>query len=372
MRITACILVSSLLVQATSAGQPAQTEPTAKPEPAPKTPFQIAEAHFKAREYAQAERLVTEQLNTNPGGPEAAASYYLLGHAMERQNKLDEAIRTLSGCVARFPGTEAAAQSLDLQATIHLQRKNAGVAKRLHDQLLSEYPKSPTTLRIWAGNADGLFREGKFAEALAIYERLDGELPAKTQRNIGAARILAERGSDPQRIMPVADQILADGDRELAAMLYEELVKSPSIGRDLPLIQTRLAWCLSLLRNEESRDRAVKLWQEVIRSTRPSDAVHAEAKWHLVRHAAGPERDWKKAVNLCDDIIAAQTPGSFRHEQAMFSKAWLLTVHNQGEAAVEAFDRFAAAYPEKAAQPPVVRHRERALESASKKSNSRR
>ena len=353
------MLASTLLLQGSS------------PDEADKTLLQIAESHFKNGEFAQTERLLTESLNQNPSGPDAEASYFILGQAQARQNKFDAALRTFTGCVFRFPKTETAAKALEQQALIHDRRNNATEVRRLRQQLLTNHPTSPTTIRIWTETADELFEQGKFAEAVAIYRQLDGKLPPKSERNLSAAKILADGIRNPQTIISLADQALADDDRGMATMLYEQLAKSPTIGSDLPKVQTRLAWCLSLQRNEQSRDRAIKLWQEVIRNSRPSDPFHAEAKWHLVRHAAGPERNWQKAVSLCREIIAGQPAGSFRHEQALFSKAWLLTVHNQGEAAVAAFERFAAAYPEKAMQPPIRRHRERAEESAANKSSKR-
>jgi len=63
--------------------------------------------------------------------------------------------------------------------------------------------------------------------------------------------------------------------------------------------------------------------------------------------ASGPEQNWKKAVSICDSIVREQAKGTFPHEQALFSKAWLLTVHDQGQQAVRAFDELATAYPEK-------------------------
>lgn len=70
---------------------------------------------------------------------------------------------------------------------------------------------------------------------------------------------------------------------------------------------------------------------------------------------------------MCDQIVKVQPVGSFPHEQALFSKAWLLTVHDQGKAAVAAFEDLAADYPEKMKQPPIQLHVKRAQESAAKK-----
>jgi hypothetical protein len=71
-------------------------------------------------------------------------------------------------------------------------------------------------------------------------------------------------------------------------------------------------------------------------------------------------------VALCKEIEMEQPVGSYPHEQALFSRAWLLTVQEQGQLAVDAFDDLIAAYPEKANQPVIIKHRERALESKTK------
>lgn len=75
---------------------------------------------------------------------------------------------------------------------------------------------------------------------------------------------------------------------------------------------------------------------------------------------------------MCDRIVKVQPVGSFPHEQALFAKAWLLTAHDKGKAAVAAFADLAAAYPEKMKQPPLQRYLAEAKASAAKQSGGAR
>jgi len=296
----------------------------------------------------------------------------LLGEALVKQNRTDEAIRNLSGLVFRFPKTEEAAQAIEQQALLYLKAKNSSEAQALYDRLLERYPESPTTARVWSAEADALFASEEFGKAFSIYQKIEKLLPPKSIEKLEVTRILAEGDGDPQKILPIAEKALNENNTALAKTLYEQLSKSSKIGSSLPQIQTKLGWCLLLEGGEENQARAERLWRGVIHSTQPTDRWYAESRWHLVQLAAGPKRDWKEAVSICDQIVKEQLVGTFPHEQALFSKAWLLTVHDQGKSAVAAFEDLAADYPKKMQQPPIQRHLERAVASAAKKSGGSR
>lgn len=234
------------------------------------------------------------------------------------------------------------------------------------------HPESPTTAAVWIDIADGLFTEEKFGRALEIYQKVEKLLSEESLEKMKTAKILASGDGDPAKLLPVAEKALNENNLKLARTLYEQLAKSTQSGRHLPKIHTKLAWCLFLEGDEENRDRAEKLWRGVIRDSQPTDPWYAESRWHTVQLTAGPGNDWKKAVSICDEIAKEQPVGSFPHEQALFAKAWLLTVQDQGEEAVAAFDDLAAAYPDKMQQPPIQAHRERAIASASKTSGGSR
>ena len=360
-----CLLIAGLLSSGLS---PAAAETGKAPQatPAPGTILNQAKAHLAASRPAQAEGLLSNYLQTQPNAPDAAECYFLLGQAQAKLGKADDALRTFSGLVFRYPGSEWAAHALEQQASIHTQRRNPSEANKCRDELLAKYPKSPATARVWTGVADGLFAAEKFAEAAAAYRKIGGSLTPAATQSFTIAKTLAESGGDPAKLLPIAQDALDKNRIELATPLYQYLLKSPKAGRHLPQIQTRLGWCLYTKGDKQGREAAEKLWKEVFRNTRPPDPWFAEASWHLVQLAAGPKSDLQGAVAMCDRIARVQPAGSFPHEQALFAKAWLLTAHGKGKEAVAAFENLAAAYPEKMKQPPIQRYLAEAKASAAK------
>ena len=334
---------------------------------APEIDLSPAEILFEAGEFAEVEKLLLQDLRNQPRGPNAAQNYLLLGKSQAKQDRFDEALRSLSGLVFRFPKTEQAAQALEEQALLQLRRRNPTAAQELRDELLDRHPKSPTTASVWTSVADGLFEKEEFEEALEIYQKIEFLLPPESLENLNTTRILVTADGDPAKILPLAEKALNDNNRRIAKVLYEQLSKSPKAGRDLPKIHTRLGWSLFLEGDAKNRLRAEQLWQDVVSNTQPTDSWYAESRWHLVQMAAGPRKNWKEAISICDLITKEQDRGTFPHEQALFAKAWLLTVQDQGQDAVDAFDDLADAYPEKIQQPAIKLLIERALASASSK-----
>jgi len=341
----------------------------AAPAPAATAPA-LAKEHLKAGRHADAEKSLEEFLHQQPNSPDAAECHYLLAKAQLGQKRDEDALSTFSGLVRRHPQTEWAAKAMEEQALFHIERRNPKAAQQLRDDLLVRHPNSPTTAKVWSGVADDYFEKHEYAKALAIYQRIEKCLSAESLNRLKTARILADSG-DTGKILAVAEKALNEDDRKLATELLTLLAKSPKASKDLPRIHTKLGWCLMLEGTEENQRRAEQLWRGVIRSSNPSDPWYAESKWHLVQLHSGPKNDWKQAVAICDSIIKEQTAGKQPHEQAMFAKAWLLTVHDQGAAAVAAFDELGAAYPTKMKHPPIIRHRERALKSAANQSSKK-
>jgi tetratricopeptide (TPR) repeat protein len=293
----------------------------------------------------------------------------LLGQIQLKNQRLDDALRSFSHITSRHPKTEWAAQSLAEQIPIHLQRRNANAAQRCRDDLLRHHPKSPTTARIWSAIADQHFATQRYKEALSIYQAIEPSLSNEAADKLTLAKVFSDGNGDPAKLIPIAEKAMDQNRDAFARLIYEHLLPSAH-PRHLPQIRTRLGWCLYIDPTKESLIRAETLWREVIKTTRPSDRWYAESKWHLVQLAAGPQNDWKKAVAICQEIEREQPVGSIPHEQALFSRAWLLTVQEQGQVAVDAFDQLIASYPEKAKQPVIIQHRERALAGLAKQKPS--
>jgi len=337
--------------------------PAAAPPQSPSVTAQ-AKAKLKEDRHADAKKLLQDFLSRQPNAAEAPECAFLLAQAQGGQDS--DALNIYSTLVRRYPQSDWAAQALEAQAVLQLKRRNPRAAQELRAELLARYPQSETTAKVWLGLADTHFEQEQYDKAAALYQKMEKQLSPAALQRLKTARVLSAGDDDPAKILPIAAKALNENDRTLAKTLYEQLAKSPKVSKDLPEIQTKLAWCLYLDGEEKNYRRAEQLWRGVIHSTPPSDQWHAEAYWHMVQLASGPDSDWKEAVSICDSIIKEQPLGSFPHEQAMFAKAWLLTVQDQGKAAVDAFSALAAAYPDKMLEPPVIQHRERALASAQK------
>lgn len=348
-------------------GFSASADTNKPPTAAPKSVAQQARDLIKSSKTSVAESAIIKHLHAQPNAPDAAECLFLLGQIQAKSQRNDDALRTFSNTFSRYPKTEWAAQSMAEQIPIHLQRRNPGAAQKCREELLRHHPKSPITAKIWSEIGDQHFAEQKFKEAVQIYQAIEPSLSKEAADKLTLAKVFSDGGGDPSKLIDIAEKAMDQNRHSFARSIFEQIAKSPYAARDLPQIQTRLGWCLYLDPTKENLTRAETLWRQVIKSTRPSDPWYAESKWHLVQLASGHQGDWKKAVALCQEIEREQPVGSLPHEQALFSRAWLLTVQEQGQAAVDAFDDLIAAYPEKGRQPVIIQHRERALAGLTKK-----
>lgn len=347
----------------------AANEEQVKPAPkAPKSVVEQAQAHLKSAKVPLAESLLVKYLQTQPNAPDAAECCFLLGQVQAKQNRTDDALRTFSVVISRYPKTDFAPQALAEQMPLYIIRRNPSAAEKNRDALLANYPKSPVTASVWSKSAEELFNQEKFKEAVVIYQKIEASLTPESSENFLIAKTLSDKNGDPEKLLPIAEKALNEDRIPFAKSIYEYLTKYSKASRLLPEIQTKLAWCLYLDPDGKELARAESLWREVIKKSKPTDPWYADSKWHLVQLHAGPKNQWKEAVTICNEITREQAVGTSAHEQAMFVRAWLLTVQDQGSAAVAAFDDLAAAYPDKMKQPPIIQHRERALKSAAKQS----
>jgi outer membrane protein assembly factor BamD (BamD/ComL family) len=351
-------------------GFSASADTNKPPTQTPKSVAEQARDLMKSSKNAVAESVIIKHLHVQPNAADAAECAFLLGQIQVESQRYDAALRTFSNTFSRYPKTEWAAQSMAEQIPIHLQRRNPGAAQKCREELLRHHPKSPTTVKIWSEIGDQYFDEQKFKDAVQIYQSIEPSLSKEASDKLTLARVFSDGGGDPSKLIDIAEKAMDQNRSSFARSIYEQISKSRYSARHLPQIHTRLGWCLYLDPTKENLTRAETLWRQVIKSTRPSDPWYAQSKWHLVQLASGHQGDWKKAVAICQEIEREQPVGSLPHEQALFSRAWLLTVQEQGQAAVDAFDQLIADYPEKGRQPVIIQHRERALAGLTKKKST--
>jgi len=340
-------------------------------EPAPVTDSSVVELgkkQIQQNKAATAEKALTDWLRANPGAPDAAEAAFTLGQAQQAQKKLNDALQTFTGITSRYRGTEVAAKAHEQLISLYESRSNPLAASGEREELRKSYPKSPTTLRVWIPSANQLFHEKKYTEAATIYSAFEPLLDTDAQSRYVIAQVFSESRGNPSRLLQAANEVLSKNKPELALPIYAELAKqSPSLP-EMAEIETRLGWCLYLKGGEENFARAKRYWNGVAARTPPANQWHAEARWHLVQLAAGPEGNWKKAVSLCEEIAKEQAVGTFAQEQALFARAWLLYAQMQWKPAVAAFEELAAAYPEKLKHAPVQEYRRLAQEGLAKQS----
>jgi tetratricopeptide (TPR) repeat protein len=270
---------------------------------------------------------------------------------------VDEAFRTFNTVITSARGTDWAAKALEETAKLHEVRRNRTGAQQARDALLRDYPDSPTTIRVWSSIADRHYQSGQFKEAVAIYEQLAPSLRGNARQQFESAKAIVESGGNPSRLLIAANQALKNNRRELAKNLYQLIAGQRTSPQVLAEARVKYAWCLYSDGGPENLAEAEKIWSSIA-SQEPKSEWGGQSRWHLVQLHAGPKREWQKAVEMCAAIARDFPAGSFRHEQALYTRAWLLRTHKQWQEANVAFEDLVRYYPAKASHPPIIRYME--------------
>jgi len=348
-------LFSSLLIFTAAVLAEAQTEPH---------PIEAAKAAIKSKNDDEALKLLSAFVRSNSTAPEAVEARFLLGQIQTRQRQVDEAFRTFSAVISSARGTEWAAKALEETAKLHETRRNRTGAQQSRDFLLRDYPESPTTLRVWSAIADRHYQNAQFKEALAIYDRLAPSLRGPAKQQFESAKAIVDSGGEPGRLLVAANDALKNNRRNLARNLYQLIAGQKANPAIVAEARVKYAWCLYSEGGPENLAEAEKIWSSIA-SQDPRSEWGGQSRWHLVQLHAGPKREWQKAVEMCAAIARDFPPGSFRHEQALYTRAWLLRTHKQWEQAHAAFEDLVRYYPAKASHPPILRYMEEVADGLS-------
>jgi len=243
-------------------------------------------------------------------------------------------------------------------------RRNRSGAQQARETLLRDYPESSTTLRVWSAIADRHYQNAQFKEALAIYERLAPSLRGPAKQRFESAKAIVDYGGEPGRLLAAANDALKNNRRNLARNLYQLIARQKTNPAIVAEARVKYAWCLYSEGGPENLAEAEKIWSSIA-SHDPKSEWGGQSRWHLVQLHAGPMREWQKAVEMCAAIASDFPPGSFRHEQALYTRAWLLRTHKQWEQAHAAFEDLVRYYPAKASHPPIVRYMEEVADGLS-------
>lgn len=337
--------------------------------PIPSRPVEAAKAAINAKNDQEAMTILSAFVRANATAPDSTEARFLLGQIQARQRQVDEAFRTFGAVTTSARGTEWAARALEETAKLHEARRNRSGAQQARETLLRDYPESPTTAQVWTIIADRNYVSGQFKEAVAIYEQLSPPLSSNARQQFESAKAIVESGGDPARILAAANLALKNNRRELARNLYQLIVGQRTSQQILSEARVQYAWCLYSEGGPENLAEAEKIWT-FISSEEPKSEWGGQSRWHLVQLHAGPKREWQKAIEMCTEIASDFPPGTFRHEQALYTRAWLLRTHKQWEKASAAFEELLRYYPAKASHPPIMRYMEEIADGLVSKSQA--
>ncbi len=239
--------------------------------------------------------------------------------------------------------------ALDQLAAHHRLKGKPEDWKKTVDQLFDSFPENPITIRELRLFARQCLIKGDYVQALAIYERFEKQLSAEDRQNMNLAKAMAESGADGSAMVQSANARLEHNEPELAARLYGEAMKMNLRDDEKFEAMTKLGWCLYLQNREKESER---LWKEVVALAPKGNEWVGQSRWHMIQLLAGPRKQEKKAIELCD-VQAAEFARSFRGRQAAFTKAWLLWLAKDWEKAKKAFDELALGYPEVMEHEPI-------------------
>ena len=329
------------------------------------TPLQQGRELFEKRRFAEAEQVLREFISANTGHQDTAAASVLHGRALMRLNRPDDARRSFDWTLSRHPRSAAAPAALEGLIEFHEHRRNATAAQEARQRLLSEHPDSPVTARVWLPLANAAFEKGDFAQAVAIFAKLESGLDVGAKQRLEAARILVAGGRDPDSLLDVATASLFANNTGTARLLLEHFVATHPQHSRIHEARTRLGWAIYQGGDQEAQDRAEQLWTGVARAE-PKGEWGGKSRWHLAQLHAGPKHEWEAAITLLEGIVNDFPVGSQRHEQALYTRAWLFWAQRQWPQAVEAFEDLIQAYPEKSHHPAITRYIEQATAMANR------
>ncbi len=238
-----------------------------------------------------------------------------------------------------------------LAAHYRIQKNERELEKTLA-RLAEFFPANAITVREHASSARARLEAGDYAGAAALYKTVASHLKGDDLLNYDLARELSAPDSSVRAILVSAGRHLSENSIPLATRLYSEALKRNPAGSDRHEAMTKLGWCLYLQKKDKESER---LWRNVIASAPMGDEWRGKSRWHLVVLNAGVFDNVKEAIALCDEQ-AKEFKSCFFHEQALFSKAWLLWTRKRWTEARAAFDDLITHYPEKAVHPPIVKY----------------
>ena len=323
--------------------------------PAQTDTWDDAHAALKRLNYQKAEEGFRNFLIGSVNDPRRTLCQYYIGYCALKRGRDQQAITIWNELLrqeklAKAP-TLASLSALEQMALYYDSRKRAQDVDLALTALWQGFPTNQVTVRLFSAEAQKLIASGRFAEAAALYGKVESCLSEEDRKNLDMARALgdtARKSSDG--ILGYANHCLESDHVDQAIHVYEAFLKQPGIGSDAWEAKTRLGWCLYL---KTEYDKAESLWKNVVQNAPKSDRWTGESRWLLIKLYTGPLNRDQDAMEL-SLIQAREFAGEFRGEQALFHKAWLHWYRNEWELGRKAFEDLIRAYPEDGSHPAIL------------------
>jgi tetratricopeptide (TPR) repeat protein len=350
------ILVGLLAYGVVASGaEPAKTNNPAVP-PAKKAPaspadqaFATAQDALKKSDYPAGRRLFGDFAGKFPADARVPEAQVLKGLCELKGGPQGAALTTWNALIQLQPKSDAAAMALEQLVLYYEKEGPPARVEELLNRLLTAFPTHAATVRLWTKRGETLFAAKKYEAAVQAWESLGVQLTGVARQKLTVARVLAKANTDPRSLLEAANTSLERNEVALAVELYEVYLDRFPQAVDVRQAKTKLGWCYAL---EKELEKAERQWQSVIAGGPATDAWVGESQWNMIRLLAGPRGKAEDAVKLCQ-TVARNFPKQFRGQQALFTRAWLLLVHQKWVLARAAFDDLLREYPEVGQHPPV-------------------
>lgn len=240
--------------------------PAGAVEPESSNLWNDAQAALKRADYQKAEEGFQKLLSCSVNDPLRTLYQYYVGFCALKQGRDQQAITIWTGLIrqeklVKTP-TQATLLALEQMASYYdAKKRDQDVAQTL-SALWESFPTNAVTVRLYTGEAQKCIASGRFAEASALYGKVESCLSNEDRRNLDMTRAL----SDPARknasgVLDYANDCLKSDRVDQAIQVYEAFLKQPGISADAWQAKTRLGWCLYL---QKEYDKAESLWKSVV------------------------------------------------------------------------------------------------------------
>lgn len=175
---------------------------------------------------------------------------------------------------------------------------------------------------------DALYNEGRYVDA-----RVEFDAGRRDDPNYATQR--------PLLLFHVGETYYENAENDLARAAYQQLISQYPDRAYSKLVGLRLG---DLFRDEGKLQEALEAYQHVVQGAPLDIALRAKMRIANLYAERPTGDDWKRSLDLYDEVIAAGGTRPLVQEAAL-RKALTLTLHNRYREAITAFDGMAKGYP---------------------------